>query len=192
MPLKSLSPTAAALGLVVLIGALAGIASVSVTVDGGPGQDRAERDWQRLVVPAAVDAERAGVSADALTGRLIETGFFGDADALRQVLADRIGAAADAGEAGSGADAGPAAFPPILAVAEVDGDPLVFLLHDDGRILGYGPGSEPVTGWQIVEISLDAVRTRYQQENPETRPVFRRSAPAAQPSGSTDNDETNE
>ncbi|MBK5920870.1 hypothetical protein CCR80_07470 [Rhodothalassium salexigens] len=178
--------------MLALLGALAGLVAGSLDRAGEAAGERMARDWADLPRPAAEAAAAAGLDPVTLTGRLIASDKFGDAEALAATLAERAGTEDDdraAAAAAAGAAERPT-FPPVVAAALVDDRPTVYLAHADGRILGWWQGQEPVPGWHILHISLDAIRVRYQQNAPETRPVFRRAVPpgarAATPAAPTD------
>ncbi|MBB4212085.1 hypothetical protein EV659_10859 [Rhodothalassium salexigens DSM 2132] len=184
-----ISPSLALVAALGVLGAVAGLVAGSLDRSGEARGDRLGRDWADLPRPAARAAAAAGLDPVTLTGRLIASDKFGDAEALAATLADRAGIEDDA-RAAAAAAAGAAerpTFPPVVAAALVDDRPTVYLAHPDGRILGWWQGQEPVPGWHILHITLDAIRVRYQQGEPETRPVFRRAVPpgarAAAPTG---------
>ena len=128
-------------------------------------------EWRPTVSPPAAMARQTGIGLYDLARLLLAGGAFG------QVVAfDYAAPGVEAGLAG-GANADSfaalrAAFPQIIAAALLDASPMVYLRQKDGTIAGWPEGSEPAPGWQILSISLDALKVQYQDEQMLTLPLF--------------------
>ncbi|WP_281302061.1 MULTISPECIES: hypothetical protein [unclassified Iodidimonas] len=157
--------------LITAFGILSGIAAYFMADVAMRKEIENSIEWRPTVPPPAAMARQGGIGLYDLARLLLAGGAFGAVEAKAY---QAPGAAAGAtGAAGADSLAAlRASFPQIIAAAFLDASPMVYLRQKDGTITGWPEGSAPAPGWQILSISLDALKVQYEDEQMLTLPLF--------------------